>query len=1033
MGQEKKSMLIVDDIELNRAILKEYFKEEFTILEAADGMEAYQILQDNEVDILVTDLNMPKLDGFGLIQRIRSDSQYDLLKIIAITEALQLDTEEKEHLLELGADDFIEKPFATQLLYHRVRGVMSEEKLEAKIEQFKFCMDFSPIPFGIVKLVRGEQGEAKDVLYCYVNHAYANIMNKPTTEIIGNTHFQITAENGAVWLMLLENIEKKGVADNITFYFDRLQKYFFLNAYQEMGEYCVFSMIDMTDEKNKLKELRESERKYSLALEGASVFTWEYDVKKKQIKQSGGYKEMNVYPVVIERVPEIFVETGYLREESIPDFLHMYEQIEKGVPRVSGEFWVRNKEGGSWYRKRTTYYVTKDENGRGNIAYGASMDITRKALGEPDYKEEEYRKQVLAGMILVDSVNLTRKFVERVDYLYAEQKKEEASYSLRYRERAAVCLEEIHLSPEEEKELSPEALLQAYKEGKTTIRKEYWAVLKKNKDVIWVQLEVRMMLRPETGEVIAFFHNRDITQERLQNSIIAKIVKLDYDHISYINKRNKHYVIYFGGGELHNIGQDYDAISNKHIERAVETERLDEVKKAVSLETVVEELEKKEVYIYEYSMREKDGSIRRKMLHYSYVDREMGLIVNTRTDVEDILRKEKDKQDELERALEEAERANYAKSEFLSRMSHDIRTPMNAIIGMTAIAREEKDEKKVKEYLEKIEGSGKFLLGLINDILDISKIESGKIQLKTEGVYFKSLIESVESTVIPLMEEKKIKFRLEQKLNYEYILVDEVRFKQIFFNLLSNAAKYTPEGGCVSLTAEELSREGKKCLVRFLVSDNGIGMSPKFLGHAFEPFMQEWNENRAQNQGTGLGLAIVKNLVTLMKGNIEVQSEQGRGTVFTVELPLTLAEKSGEKEELQQLEEFDCLRGKRVLLVEDNRINTLVARQLLENKGIKVEHAENGKSALDLFQISERNRYDLILMDIRMPVMNGLEATEQIRGLEREDAKTIPIIAMTANAYDEDVQKSMQAGMNGHLAKPIEQQLFYKELLKWMK
>ena len=263
---------------------------------------------------------------------------------------------------------------------------------------------------------------------------------------------------------------------------------------------------------------------------------------------------------------------------------------------------------------------------------------------------------------------------------------------------------------------------------------------------------------------------------------------------------------------------------------------------------------------------------------------------------------------------------------------------------------------------------------------------------------------------------------------------DLVRLQQLFFNLLSNAAKYTPEGGEVWFTAEKLRQEEKIEWVRFVVGDTGIGMSEEFLAHAFEPFVQE--SNRAlvqQSQGTGLGLSIVKKLVDLIKGEIQIKSEYGKGTEIIIDLPLLPADSEMKDKNSMAAQEETELHGCRILLVEDNEINTFVAKKLLENQGVIVEHAENGLAAVEIFEEKPKGYYCAIIMDIRMPVMNGLEATAAIRNMEREDAKEIPIIAMSANAYDEDIQQSIEAGMNAHLAKPIEPAVFLETIKKCLK
>ena len=354
---------------------------------------------------------------------------------------------------------------------------------------------------------------------------------------------------------------------------------------------------------------------------------------------------------------------------------------------------------------------------------------------------------------------------------------------------------------------------------------------------------------------------------------------------------------------------------------------------------------------------------------------------------------------------------------------------MNAIIGMTSVARQECQDETICGYLDKIKSSSEFLLGLINDMLDISRIESGNLNLKSEQMSREMFGTAINTTIGPLMEQKNITFQCDLQHMEEMIYTDAVRFKQIFFNLLSNAAKYTPEGGNVWLLTERLRTEGNDEWVRFTVRDSGIGMSEEFLEHAFEPFSQEGNRTLAlQWQGTGLGLAIVKKLVVMMHGTIEIHSKLGEGTGVILDLPLTISGVDAPEKMPQAVMAKQNLEGRRVLLAEDNEINTFVARRILESKGIIVEHAENGKRAVEMVEQNPEEYFDAIVMDIRMPVMSGLEAARQIRAMGRTDAQTVPIIAMTANAYEEDVSQSLAAGMNAHLAKPIEPQVILDTL-----
>src|SRR5574344_1263734 len=373
---------------------------------------------------------------------------------------------------------------------------------------------------------------------------------------------------------------------------------------------------------------------------------------------------------------------------------------------------------------------------------------------------------------------------------------------------------------------------------------------------------------------------------------------------------------------------------------------------------------------------------------------------------------------QLKISVQNEKKAGEAKTEFLSRMSHDIRTPLNVIIGMTMLAQREDNPPATKKDLENITQSGKFLLSLVNDILDLNKVESGKMELHLAPYSFAEFTSSMNAMIGPLCADKKITLELPRCKGDDVYLLDAMRVNQIFFNILSNSVKFTAPGGNIKLVCTEEAITGDESVISFIASDNGIGMSEEFQKHMFEAFTQEEHEFRSTAQGTGLGLAIVKRLVDLMGGTISVKSTLDVGTTFFVTLPAKKVKELSIKEKKHEVAS-SSLSGKKILLFEDNELNAEIAGTLLSDKGIIVEYAQNGKVGLDKFSASSVNYYDAMLMDLRMPVMDGLEATKAIRSLERSDAKTIPIIAMTANAYDVDVQNCIAVGMNAHLAKPI--------------
>lgn len=403
-------------------------------------------------------------------------------------------------------------------------------------------------------------------------------------------------------------------------------------------------------------------------------------------------------------------------------------------------------------------------------------------------------------------------------------------------------------------------------------------------------------------------------------------------------------------------------------------------------------------------------------------------------------RSEQARQQQLLRdALASAKKANLTKSDFLSRMSHDIRTPINAIIGMSTIGQLKLDERQtVQDCFQNIDSSSNYLLSLINDILDMSKIETDKIELTYQLFDFNLLIDEINRIIYPQATAKPLAYAIHQKGHLEdYYLGDQLRTKQILLNLLSNAVKFTPKGKQICLEIEETSRNNGYAYLQFTVWDTGIGMSEAFMKKMFSPFEQESPGNARDNVGSGLGLAIVYNLVQLMGGTIQVASKKGEGSRFTVTLPFQLAPAQAKKQLAKQTINTsnkslpqDILQGQRILLVEDNLLNQQIAKTLLETYGAAVDVAQHGLEGVQCFQNQPPETYQAILMDIRMPIMDGLEATRIIRSLEREDAASIPILAMTANAFEEDKKKAYDVNMTGYLIKPLDIHLLIGELKK---
>ena len=521
--------------------------------------------------------------------------------------------------------------------------------------------------------------------------------------------------------------------------------------------------------------------------------------------------------------------------------------------------------------------------------------------------------------------------------------------------------------------------------------------------------------------------------DHLTFSSVAQALAGDYFSIYVVDPDTEAFVEYSSSEEYKNLGietqgANFFELSRRNIEALIYPEDRDRFMAVFSRERVLKIIERDGHFTTKY----------RLMLNGipTYVSMKATLLENRNerrliiglTNIDAQMKREEEFRKHM------ADARTRAKNDFLANMSHDIRTPMNAIVGYTNIAKSHWDEPEVvADALDKIGSSSHFLLSLINDILDISKIESGKMQLSLAACDLRDIFRRIEDITALQAKNKSITITYSHDTVHHYkVMADDLRIEQVLINITGNAIKYTPEGKSVELIAEELgATEDKKIKYRFIVRDTGIGISEEYLPHIFESFTREEKTTVNRVQGTGLGLAITARVVEMMGGVISVKSRPGEGSEFTVELALEPSEPDDDTAEPDEMLQ-SVLNGKRVLLVEDNAINAEIATIILEQYGIVVDHAENGRIGADKAMTAEAGYYSAVLMDIQMPVMNGYEATRAIRSLPGEYYRTLPIIAMSANAYDEDIRASLDSGMNAHIAKPFQPDDLIKTLCRYI-
>lgn len=800
-------------------------------------------------------------------------------------------------------------------------------------------------------------------------------------------------------------------------------------------EYLYLAYTDIDALMKAEAELRDSRRIYAATVSAARLVMWEYDIPAHRVIMSDDSFTSGDYPKfglgrVTEDVP--MSTARYIDENDVPAFLEMYRKVDAGQD-ASCDVWYKSRPGVEARCERITYSVIRDGDGRAVRAYGMGRNITEEKKAEERYDRELNTLRQTRDFALLFKSRCDLSSNEVLEY----ETKNPELFSARADETYDHTVEKFLCQPlraEDRRMLSDrldrKKMLHRYQQGEMQSTLEYKASVPDSTPV-WIRLAIHIYLMPQSGNIECFIYAYDITQKVLEEQIITQLANLGYDELGLIYVRTgvcRMYRMNNTGGETLTDTADYEKEVLEQVRIRLPEEKREETIRALQIGSVVAELQKGTGFALSCSLRSSEGSMRQKLFQMSYLDDARDTIFFCMSDITRQTEHERKQIEILAAARKEAVEANEAKSDFLSGMSHDLRTPLNGVIGFTELAMKEEDPARMRDYLSKIRLSGKLLLDLVNDTLDLSRIESGKLTLEPEAVSSRALIEEVVTALRPSADMKNVTLDADpQMYPQDTVWADRLKVQKIVLNLLSNAIKYTPSGGKVTMTVTHMDPPYNGRTHRLVIRDNGIGMSEAFVKRIYDPFSQEHRKESQGITGTGLGMTLVKRYVELMDGTIAVESHVGKGTVFTVDLPLQ--EVSAAKEEQKAVRTAEkTLAGKRVLLCEDNVINEEIAAVLLQDKGMKTDWAKDGSEGLSMFTESRPGYYDLILMDVQMPVMDGLEATRKIRALHRPDAADIPIIAMTARAFAEDVKKCLDAGMNAHVAKPIEPEQMFRAL-----
>jgi signal transduction histidine kinase/CheY-like chemotaxis protein/PAS domain-containing protein len=795
------------------------------------------------------------------------------------------------------------------------------------------------------------------------------------------------------------------------------------------SQLAYFCYVDITAEMESEEALRHSQERYTTAVKGGHIAVWEYDFSTHSFSSPENSLSFLGVPSRLANVPESLLP--FFDPSSEKDIRDQFALLDQGVEPPAKELWLRAKNGVSRCYQ-VVYSLAKDEDGEFSKAYGVAQDVTVQKRLEDEYAHlsQEFlslNPEALCSFRLNLSADLCTGGHGSSDYI--KNILTSTSATGFFAHLIAIMSDEEDIAKAKAL-LSCQALIEKYRSGEKNLSLTYRRQMADGARH-WVTTYIALVRNPHTGEIEALLYSLDSNETIIDKLISERLTTENYEFTGLINVKTGK-IVFHDPLPKDGTAPHFEEVFDRDVARAAaaclseaEQERF---LREINLLSIQKHLAVSRSFSYSFTIAVGPAQGAVKALTFTYLDDSHQEILLARSDISAAVQEEKRQAAVLQKALDEAKKANLLKTDFISNISHDMRTPLNGVIGYTEMALESNDIAEVKEDLKKIKKSGELLMSLINDTLDLSKIENGRILLQKTPASLPELFKKIATSVAPSIAEKSLHFGFAIKPeNPAPVSIDVLKVTEIVNNLLSNAIKFTPAGGHVWLSLDATNEKPSQLLTTIIVKDDGVGMSEAFLAKAFEPFSQERTEKNADIGGSGLGLSIVRQLVHFMGGEITLNSALGKGTAITIVLPMEKTSAPLASGQVTPMS-YDVLEGKRVLLVEDNKMNAEIAKNILRKSLLEVDTATNGAEALTKFIAAPAKSYDAILMDIRMPIMNGFEAAKAIRSSGKEDAPSIPILAMTADAYEDDIKRCLEAGMNAHVSKPIDRALLLQEL-----